>query len=57
MTSISFLGPVGTFSEAALRQIIDDKPIRALQQVEQTIPAATPQEAQQMVQDLSLIHI
>ncbi|ALE18992.1 prephenate dehydratase [Lawsonella clevelandensis] len=51
MTSISFLGPVGTFSEAALRQIIADKPLPVLQEVEQAIPAATPQEALQMVRD------
>lgn len=54
MTSISFLGPVGTFSEAALRQIIADKPLPALHEVEQAVPAATPQEALQMVRDGSV---
>lgn len=51
MTSISFLGPVGTFSEAALQQIINEKPVPALRSVEKIIPALTPQDALHMVRE------
>lgn len=51
MISISYLGPQGTFSEAALQQIIDDKPVTALGDVGERVAAATPPDALQMVRD------
>lgn len=49
--SISYLGPQGTFSEAALQQIIDDKPVPALGDVAERVAADTPQDALRMVRE------
>lgn len=49
--SISYLGPQGTFSEAALQKIIDEQPVTVLESVGERVAAATPPDALQMVRD------